>query len=207
MRRVVVLAVLALLLPTLVWASGITIVNRNGEILMSNAGLQSINSTLIQFNNIKAAPGHGLGTVNFATGALSSGTLWTGGTFSDVGSSFLVVGNGQGVPHGAIFSGAFVGPITWTLMSEVGKGCPVAPCKYAFQLSGNLKGQLWTGNTVVGSTVQNINAFFGQVGRDGKGHISLGRTVLTPEPGTLGLLGIGLVGTAGMVRRKLNALG
>ena len=29
--------------------------------------------------------------------------------------------------------------------------------------------------------------------------------VTTPEPGTLGLLGTGLIGLAGMVRRKLRA--
>lgn len=209
MRRVVVLAVLALLLPMLAWASGINIVNRNGTILISNSGLQSIQSNLIQFNNKQAGSGHSLGRVDFATGALSSGTIWTGGTFSDVGSSFLVTGNGtHGVPNGTIFSGAFVGPITWTLVSETGKGCPGAPCKYAFQLTGNLSGQLYTGNTVTGSTTQNINAYYGQWLHDGKGHINLGNThFVTPEPGTLGLLGIGLVGTAGVVRRKLSAQG
>ncbi len=207
MRRVVVLAVLAVLLPMLAWANGINIVNRNGTIVISNAGLQSIGSNLIQFNNIKAGPGHSLGRVDFATGALSSGTIWTGGTFSDVGSSFVVTGNGNGgVPKGPIFTGAFVGPITWTVVSQTGKGCPTAPCLYSFQLSGNLSGQLYTGNTVTGSTVQNINAFFGQVGRDSKGHIQIGNThFATPEPGTLGLLGIGLVSIAGMVRRKLGA--
>jgi PEP-CTERM motif len=32
-----------------------------------------------------------------------------------------------------------------------------------------------------------------------------GDTIVTPEPGTLGLLGTGLVGLAGIVRRKLRA--
>jgi len=203
MRRVVVLA-LALALPIAAWASGINIVNRNGTILISNSGLQSIQSDLIQLNSKVAGTGHALGKVNFNTGALSSGTIWTGGTFSDVGSSFIVTGNGnQGVPKGTIFSGAFVGPITWTLISETGKGCPHAACKYAFQLSGNLQGQLWTGNTVNGSTVQNINAYYGQWLHDGTGHIGLGHTVLTPEPGTVALLGNGLVRIASVVRRKL----
>jgi hypothetical protein len=40
------------------------------------------------------------------------------------------------------------------------------------------------------------------VGRNGT--VS-GDTIVTPEPGTLGLLGTGLVGLAGIVRRKLRA--
>jgi PEP-CTERM motif len=34
---------------------------------------------------------------------------------------------------------------------------------------------------------------------------SSGNTIVTPEPGTLGLLGTGLVGLAGIVRRKLRS--
>jgi hypothetical protein len=38
----------------------------------------------------------------------------------------------------------------------------------------------------------------------GIGHITMGSTsITTPEPGTLGLLGTGLVAVAGMFRRKL----
>jgi hypothetical protein len=210
MRRVVVLTVLALALPIVAWANGIEIVNRGGTVFIdpTTFALTSSQSRLVQFNQQVAPKGHAFGLVSFATGVLNSGTFWTGGTFSDVGSYFNVTNTGglKGVPKGPIFTGAFVGPLTWTLVSETGKGCPTAPCLYSFQLSGTLSGQLYTGNTVTGNTVQNISAFFGQTFRDHQGDIHLGNShFATPEPGTLGLLGIGLVSVAGMVRRKLGA--
>jgi hypothetical protein len=199
MRRVVVLALLAMALPIAVWANPINFVNRNGVVMVSDAGIVSSNSHLIKFNNIVAPKGHGLGFVSFATGALTSGSIFTGGTFSDVGSIFLVTGTGgfPGVPKGTIFSGAFVGPITWNLVSQV-KGL------FSFQLIGTIKGQLLNGQTISGTTTQNISIYHGEWLRDGGGHITGGNTSFVPEPGTLALLGTGLVGIASMLRRKLG---
>jgi hypothetical protein len=209
MRRVVVLALLTLA-SVAAWANGIDIVNKGGTVFIdpTTFALSSSKSHLVQFNQQVAPKGHAFGFVDFATGVLNSGTFWTGGTFSNVGSVFDVTNTGglQGVPKGPIFTGTFVGPITWTLISESGGGCPTAPCLYNFQLTGKISGQLYTGNTVNGNTVQNISAFYGQTFRDHQGDVHLGNThFVTPEPGTLGLLGIGLMGMAGVVRRKLGA--
>ncbi len=199
MRRVLVLAVLALALPMAAWADGIDLVNLHGSISISNAGITSIGSQLHQFNGVTAAPGHSLGSVSFSTGALLTGSILTGGTFSDVGSSFVVVGKGNQVPHkGTIFSGSFVGPVSWTLVSQNKQSLQ-------YTLSGNIQGTLWNGRFVTGTTTQNIYSTNGQISL-GIGHIRVGNTNLgTPEPGTLGLLGTGLVAVAGMLRRKLTS--
>jgi len=198
MRRVVVLALLAMVLPIAAWADGIDITNRYGTVSITQAGFVSKGSQLTSFNGIQASKGHALGSVSFTTGALVSGSILNGGVFSATGSTFVITGKGGGVPKGVIFSGTFVGPVNWTLTSSHGTF-------RSYTLSGKIEGMLYTGRMVTGSTTQTINSHLGQI-EQGRGHIIAGNTSLSsPEPGTLGLLGTGLVGIAGMFRRKLSA--
>ena len=195
MRRALVLVLVSLTLPVAAWADGIDLISHFGTISISNVGITSKGSQLIQFNGINA--GHSLGSVSFSTGALISGSIQAGGVFSSVGAIFKVVGMGNGgQPKGVIFSGAFVGPITWTLISQTGQ-------RLNFQLTGALSGQLYNGNTVSGTTTQTFNTTVAQLAK-GIVHITSGQTHLTsvPEPGTLGLLGLGLLGIAHKIRGK-----
>jgi len=198
MKAAFLLIILALALPLTAFADGILLTNQNGSIAISNAGISSTGSQLRSFNGIVAPPGHSLGSVSFSTGALISGSIAAGGTFSSTGSSFVVIGKGNyGQPKGTIFSGSFVGPIIWTLTS------PPGAKNLTFTLSGTIQGMLFDGRMVSGTTVQNIYTINGQLAQ-GIGHIKVGSTPLSvPEPGTLSMFGVGLVALGGMVRRKL----
>lgn len=202
MKKILLLALLALALPMAAFAgSGVDYTNSGGTLSGSSSGLTLSGSVLIAVNGLNGGgliTGNDLGSVSFSTGALTSGSLQMGGTFAG-GGWFTITGNGSnGVPNGTLFSGTFSGPVTWTLVT-------LANGTHNYTLTGSLTGTSVSGSSAVGVTVQlTINT--GKGFFNGSTTISSGDTnVVVPEPGSLGLLGTGLIGLAGVVRRKLKS--
>jgi hypothetical protein len=191
MKRILWMTLLLVLaLPMAAFAdSNVDLTNVGGTLVGTSAGLTLTDSTLIHMNGTLG----NLGTVEFATGALLSGTLQGNATF-DGGGSFTIVSN----TNGTLFSGAFDGPVTWSLTT-------LANGTHNYTLTGAISGSWMGGATVYGATSQlTINT--GRGFFNGSTSIASGDTnIVVPEPGSLTLMGTGLLGFAGVLRRKLKA--
>jgi PEP-CTERM motif len=156
--------------------------NLGGALSGSNASLSLTGSALDEVGTSSGTPVMGnLGTVSFSTGTLMSGPVQIGGALAD----------------GVLFSGAFSGPLTWTLTT-------LANGTHNYTLTTVVTGTM--GSTPLqGVTVQlTVNTSKGLF--NGSTSNTAGDTTavsFVPEPSTLTMLSTGLLAIGGGIRRRL----
>jgi hypothetical protein len=198
MKRTIFFALLSLALPVAAFADNVDFSNNGGTLSGSSTGLTLSGSMLTDVVGLNGnGPVQGdLGTLSFSTGSLMSGSLATSAVFN-AGGSFVITGNGtNGVPDGVIFSGTFTSTVTWTF-----SGTTLPDGSKVFDIAGNVSGPSGSGSTTLIYAVVSPDGFTTVSGTLGSGNTIISMSAV-PEPGTLALLGTGLAGLAGVLRRK-----
>jgi hypothetical protein len=205
LTKALVLAMLLASMPLPAFANSATFQNTGGTLASTNGGttltLSGSILTLVgglgpTFND----SGTNIGSLTLKTGALVSGSLDATALFGPGGSFHIA-----DVNTGLIFDGSFVSA-TWTPITGLPAG------QFGWTLEGTITGTL-NGESVSGATVQLTTIVMTNTNPFGPGgskriRLSTGGTtvpVVTPELGTLGLLGTGLVGIALVTKRKTRA--
>ena len=198
--KVLIVAVAAMCLSSFAYAVDVKIQNVGGTFTNPGGGLQLSGATLTFVSGLGAPYDGSLSgdttALSFSIGTPDMGSLatnfaqWTSGggnlSFTDTTT-------------GLVFSGSFTCSTS-------------APCRwfnaggwlFSGAFAGTVNGQQFTGGTAqfaVGPG--SANPFFGGNGSTpGSGGTSRGAITPVPEAGTLGMVGIGLLGIAGFTRRK-----
>jgi PEP-CTERM motif len=191
-------AIVSLLLPAVAAADSLQFQTTRRKTNGSTLTLKG--STLSRTDGL---PGENFGILNFTTHHLISRTLAGRATFGKEGG-IAIAGHGR-VPGGVIFRGTFSAPKTWTTIWVSAAG---PNHQGAWYYSRPIAGLLSNGRPLSGTVTESS----GDVadGQEFTFHVDLhsGKIVIAvPEPSTVGMLGTGLAGVAGLAgRRKLKAL-
>ena len=194
-KQMILLVALALVLPMAAFADDFTFTG--GTMTGDDYGLNLYGDTL---NSAPGTTGN-LGSVAFSTGILGPITnVAAGGEIYAGGAVTITSWGSDALPVGTVFTGTFDQGGDWYPVLQ-----PNGDVVYTY--TGHVSGTMANGQQASGILTYSIdtgyyNGFYGNYnGNTGNGDLNL----TVPEPGELSMLGTGLLGLVGLIRRKLKA--
>ncbi len=202
-KMLFLLAVSALVLPLAAFADdSLSFTSTGGTLTGSSFGFTLTGDQLTGVSGFGygTIAGQDLGSVTFTTNTLGPlpGVTYAGNVLEGSpilpGGTFTVTGNGSDPgATGVLFTGTF-DQAAWTYVS---------PGNYT--LTGTVSGTTGTGNSATGQfTLAIATTPLDIFTTPNSGPMNTTTTLAVPEPGELGLLGTGMLGLMGAIRRKMK---
>jgi hypothetical protein len=197
-KKTLLLVVLALALPMAAFADTETFENMQGTLAGTSHGFTLADGVL---TSVTGVGGGGtftgdLGTVTFATSFLQTGNVIAGAQIAG-GGSIVITGNGTDGLSGTLFSGTFSPGGTWSYTTN-------QDGNRIYTLLIDVTGTTGTGQSAAGTYALTLSTGTGvYAGYTNPGGATGTLSLAVPEPGELGLIGTGLLGLIGAIRRKV----